>query len=697
MRTTQRFLHPIFIDPAYSSKTQNGRYRTIGQLVLAIIVLLGASLTFQNKAMAAADPIQSGEFLFSPTDGETFYAPHITTHIDATINGLLAEVIYTQEFSNPTEQWLEGHYRFPLPDNASVNQMTMRIGERIIEGKIHEKEIAKKMYREAKKAGKSAALTQQQRPNLFSQHVANIAPHETIRITLRYLQPINYQQGTFEWRLPTTITPRYNPSSNTPSTEAEPSLAALDYSISPSGWSQTASSTPNINSFTLDIVLNSGLPLKQIDALYHDITIKKENEKHSITLRHKKETMDRDFVLQWEPSNSNAPTAALFKEVINGQHYAMVMLVPPTQLTRKNRLARDIIFIIDTSGSMGGSSIKQAKRSLILAIEQLTPQDRFNIIEFNSTSQSLYDDYTAANSTSLHYAKHWIKNLNASGGTEMLPALQEAFNHSESTERLQQIIFITDGAVSNEKTLFHSINTQLNNARLFTVGIGSAPNSFFMRKAAQFGRGSYTHIGNIDEVEIKMAALFQKLNNTTHKDINIDWGANAEQYPEKVTELYAGEALIVSAKLTHENTTISISGESASGPWQKTITPSTNVPLEQSSGIASLWARQKIEQLEDKGITGQLDNNSLRTKILETALEHQLVSRFTSFIAIEEEISKPSAEKTSVKHIKNAQPQGQKLQQVPYPKTGTWSNLCWWLGIFCFMGYLLMHAIRNEP
>lgn len=694
MRSKNAYPHPIFIDPAYPPKKQTGIYRTIGQLTLAIILLLGASLALQHKAMASEEPIQSGEFLFSSTDGKTFYAPHITTHINATINGLLAEVIYTQEFNNPTDQWFEGHYHFPLPDNASVNQMTMHIGERQIEGKIHEKKIAKEMYRQAMKAGKSAALTQQQRPNIFSQHVANIAPHETIRITLRYLQPIHYQQGAFEWRLPTTLTPRYKPS-NTPPSEIKPSLAALNHLISPSGWSQT--SAQGGNSFSLSVTLNSGLPLSQIDAPYHDIKIKKENQKNIITLRNKHAAMDRDFVLQWEPSHSNAPKAALFKEVINGQHYAMLMLVPPTELTQENRLARDIVFIIDTSGSMGGSSIKQAKSSLILAIDQLTPDDRFNIIEFNSTSQSLYDDYTAVNSETLHYAKHWIKNLNASGGTEMLPALQEAFNHSDSIERLQQIIFITDGAVSNESSLFHSINTQINSARLFTVGIGSAPNSFFMRKAAQLGRGSYTHIGDIDEVEMKMVALFQKLNNTTHKDINIDWGTKAEQYPEKVTELYAGEALMLSAKLTDDSTIITINGESATGPWQKIITPSSDMPLEQHSGIASLWARKKIEQIEDKGITGQLDPKNLRAQILETALEHQLLSRFTSFIAIEKEIARPATETKKSVRIKNTQPRGQKLQQVPYPKTGTWSNLWWWLGIFCFMGYLLMHAIRNEP
>ncbi|HEY7774276.1 MAG TPA: VWA domain-containing protein [Marinagarivorans sp.] len=445
---------------------------------------------------------------------------------------------------------------------------------------------------------------------------------------------------------------------------------------------------PTGNAFSVNISLDSGFPLSRLEALYHDLHIEKSAQRHQIRLQDSRAAMASDFVLQWAPRPTHQPQAAVFTERVAGDDYAMLMVLPPHQTKASAKIPRDIIFIIDTSGSMSGPSIEQAKQSLALAIEQLTPEDRFNIIAFESNTQALYNDLTVANREALDYAKHWIKNLAANGGTEMLPALKAAFNHSDDKQRLQQIVFMTDGAVSNEKELFSEIHTSLGHARLFTVGIGSAPNHFFMRKAAQFGRGTFTTIGDVKEVAHKTHALFKKLDSATYRDIHIDWQTHAEQYPKKVGELYAGEALLVASRLSSRPKKIDITGHSALGPWHTTI--NLDDASNNSPGIASHWARQKIAQLEDLGVTGAIDETALKSQVVSIALKHQLMSRFTSFIAIEP--LTPSASDAGL--ITQQKPT---LKNVPYPQTGTWSNFAWWTGILCFMGYLLMHAIRHEP
>ena len=205
--------------------------------------------------------------------------------------------------------------------------------------------------------------------------------------------------------------------------------------------------------------------------------------------------MDRDFLLQWEPVSGSAPTAALFTEEVEGIHYGLLMLLPPSPRRAATAIPREIVFVVDTSGSMGGVSIRQARESLDQALRQLRPQDRFNIIAFNSNYRALYRQPVAATPHHVQRATEFVRHLSASGGTEMMPALLAALQDQGEPDQLQeqpalrQVIFITDGAVGNEAALFEQISAQLGRNRLFTVGIGSAPNSWFMSKAAQFGRG----------------------------------------------------------------------------------------------------------------------------------------------------------------------------------------------------------------
>lgn len=706
--------HPIFIEPPYYGRKPKSLIRKLARLLcIPLIILIAAS--WHNLSYAQTETPSSGELLFNDINGVTHQAVLMDTRINASIQGIVAEITYEQHFVNHSSDWQEGIYQFPLPENASVNFMQMRIGERIITGSIREKQAAKKAYIKAKSEGKKVALTEQNRPNLFTQRVANIAPNETVIVTLRFLQTLKYENEKFEWRLPTTFTPRYIPGIIKPKNDHQDSLdptsgSHLEQSISLSstGWAiptdqvpdaheimppmvdPAANSLAQMPTMQLNIALNAGLQLANIQALYHAIDINKKAAIHHISLTKPKVIMDRDFVLQWSPVKSQTPKSAVFTEEIDGDIYALMMLMPPAVQT--NALPRDIVFIIDTSGSMGGTSITQAKAALSTAVDKLTATDRFNIIEFNSNYNTLFSDWSPVNSESTRYAKHWINQLNANGGTEMLPALSAALNHSPDGERLQQVVFITDGAVGNETALFSHIHNNIGDFRLFTVGIGSAPNSHFMTQAAEFGRGTFTFIGNIQEVAGNMAELFKQLNSASHTQIAIDWGTHSEQYPERISDLYYGQPLLVTAKLSQLQQ-VKISGRSAI-PWAQNIDVNTQ-PSE--SAIAALWARQKIKALEVQGVKGNLDEATLKDKILEVALKHQLMSRFTSFIAIDDTPLKPDNEPTKTAVIPNTIAHGQKLQPINYPKTATWSGLFGWLACLMLFFYAILHAIKREP
>lgn len=656
-----------------------------------IALILFALTGIANPVLAQALPeAKSGELYFKDSAGALTRATQLQGHADIQISGMIAKVDLTQSFINTSDEWLEGIYVFPLPETAAVNHMAMHFGGRTIIGEIKEKNLAKKIYKEAKQSGKKASLVSQQRPNLFTQKVANIAPGETIAVTIHYLQKVDYASGQFSIHFPMTLTPRFIPGS-TQVSDAE------FYEIDGLGWAKPTDQvqdadqiTPYMtqdshdsNLFSLNIELNTGLPMASIDSLYHEIDIQKQANGHHINLRNSQVKMDRDFVLNWRPANGFAPEAAAFKETVNGEDYLLLMMLPPQKQITEQQLARDLIFIIDTSGSMGGTSIVQAKQSLDLALSRLKEDDYFNVIEFNSTHRNLYPSPRPATSDNIAKAKRWVSELQARGGTNMFPALHDAFQQMEEMQKLKQLVFITDGAVGNEAQLFQLINDQLGDSRLFTVSIGSAPNRFFMRKAAELGRGSFTHIGKVSEIKDKMESLFTKLESAIVSHIDIDWPAEVESYPERVPDLYFGEPVLVAAKMPTASGEVSISGVTAQNQWQREL----NIELKaQSAGVASIWARSKIESIQDKLHRGMSEEN-VRNAILPLALEHSLLSAYTSFVAVEQEISRPQDKDLQTNAIPNlvAQSQNPQPQTLAYPQGATSSSLTLLLG-FCSLG-----------
>ena len=384
--------------------------------------------------------------------------------------------------------------------------------------------------------------------------------------------------------------------------------------------------------------------------------------------------MDHDFELVWRPLPATAPRAMVFTETIGGQPHYLLMVVPPgSGAEAGGHMPREMIFIIDTSGSMHGISIEQAKQALLRALDTLRQGDRFNVVEFNSHTNPLFPASVPATVSNVGNAQNFVRQLKANGGTEMYPALQFSLRTPPQDGSLRQIIFITDGAVGNEEGLFQLIEQQLDGARLFTVGIGSAPNGWFMRKAAEAGRGTFTIISALHEVGEKMDRLFRKLEHQQVTNIDIQWpsGTIIGGYPAVVPDLYLGEPVTVKARAATAfwpGDTVRVTGDSIGGTWFSDLSLDDQ---HQSPGIAALWARARIANLLDRQRRGA-NADETRDAIVQTALMHHLVSKYTSLVAVDKTPARPAGDPLSSEQVPNLMPYGQSSTAIfGFPATAT--------------------------
>lgn len=567
------------------------------------------------------DQVNSGSLLIATdTPGVFLPAPALETDVAIRVTGIVARATVRQRFANTAGDCVEGVYVFPLPENAAVDRMRLTIGERVIEAEIRERVEAKRVYEQAKADGRKASLLEQERPNIFTASVASIGGYEEVEVEIEYQETVRYDEGKFHLRFPMVVAPRYNPA-------AAGDAARIAPAVFRPGETR-------VNPVRLRVELETGVRLRRLGSTTHALKAAPIGEaSYAVTVADEALAADRDFELNWEPDLGGGPKPSVFAENLDGHAYALLVVLPPDGAEVPGaRLPRETIFVIDTSGSMYGPSIDQARRSLVFALDRMHPEDRFNVIEFNSVMRRLYGESRRALSETVREAKEWVGKLHASGGTEMLPALRAALEGANEGSEVRQVVFVTDGAVGNEEELFRYIHDHLGRSRLFTVGIGSAPNSHFMTKAAEFGRGTFTYIGSPGEVDEKMGSLYRKLESPVLTDVRVEWDDPAvEAWPGKIPDLYAGEPLLVAARLTAGAGSVRVSGQRSGTAW------SERVPVRMSTdqrGVDRLWARRKIAALMDR-ITEGGNRDEVKCEVVEVALRHHLVSGFTSLVAVD--------------------------------------------------------------
>ncbi|WP_339832451.1 marine proteobacterial sortase target protein [uncultured Parvibaculum sp.] len=665
---------------AASARPRQSRLQALGQILFIVCISLFVFVSLaQHQARADSTglvrlaDVESGALLLNSTEpGKYVPAPLLATDVKIDISGPIARARVTQHFINPGDGWVEGKYVFPLPENSAVDTLKMVIGTRIIEGQIKEKQEARQIYEEARADGRRASLVEQQRPNVFTNSVANIGPQETIVVQIEYQQTVRQDGDAFSLRFPMVVAPRYVPKSATPQ--------LVDFKPGEGGWGEILPPREpldleqppvlhpdmgQINPVSLAISLDAGFALGTVESAHHEILLSRDGtRKATLTLAEELTPANRDFELVWKPAAASAPAAALFRERVGDEDYVLVMLTPPAGSTVSAAKPREVILVIDNSGSMSGPSMDQAKKSLIWALDRLKPADTFNVIRFDDTTTVLFPQAVPAHGENLDLARRYVGNLEANGGTEMLPALKASLLDPDAgdSSRLRQVVFLTDGAIYNERELFTEITSNLGRSRIFTVGIGSAPNSYFMARAAEAGRGTFTHIGSEMQVAERMSVLFEKLQNPVMTDIAASWpdGRNTQSWPNPVPDLYKGEPIVLSARMPKAEGTLTLKGQLAGAPWE------IRLPLDAGQtrpGIGKLWARRKIEQLEaDARIEGDWQKHD--GDILKTALDHHLVSRLTSLVAVDVTPVRPDGEELTTRDMPINLPDGWDYEKV---------------------------------
>ncbi|MEP3246878.1 MAG: marine proteobacterial sortase target protein [Sneathiella sp.] len=681
----------------------NGLIRAL--LVLNVIGLVGIWATnsdaTENRAELLLVPMgaDTGETEASVKPEQ---APILSTRINSRVTGHIVRTTVIQTFSNPTQNWMEGMYYFPLPDDASVDRMTLKIGERVISSEIQEKSQAVKTYTKAAAAGKVSALLTQYRPNMFSTRVANMEPGGTLDVEISF-QSVAAQNGTnFSWRMPQAITPRF-----------DPTAAGLRHQVraegvdiaGPADEENSGSNLPQLEDYSdeggrnvtsFDIVMRRADQLSALKSPSHQIrTTDLEGGDLRIELAKGGLPADRDFVLSWTFAQGAAMKPILFQETVGDATYTLGFVLPPVRSEEQPVKPRDVTFVVDVSGSMHGTSLEQAKEALETALDLLTDQDRFEIIVFNDAYFRLFEKSLPANPENIVLARKFIARLSADNGTNMYPALKSALSDPSFDGYQKQILFLTDGAVSNEAEMFELVSETLGDARLFTVGVGSAPNGWFMRKAAEFGKGVHIQISDIGTARSELEALFRDMANPTARNINIQLSPGADIYPKIFPDLYGERPLIFAAReeiLSEEGT---LTAETAKD--EPLTFPLSGEKKQTGQEIAKLWASKKVEGLMDARARG-MDGDIVRTAVLDVALTHQIMSPYTSFVAVDKTPVRVKEDFLQKMKVSGNMPAGTSWKKIHGPKTATAMELYALTGMAALLlsMLLLFRAWRKE-
>jgi Ca-activated chloride channel family protein len=645
-------------------------------LTLALVLAAGATAA-QNDG--PVPQVCEGSLLYrSPITGVYEAVPLVHTDVELDLRGPVAAATVTQQYANSSSKPIEGVYIFPLPHDAAVYEMEMRIGDRVIRSAIRERAEAKRVYEAAKSAGKHAAVVEQERPNIFTASIANLMPGDRIEVRLRYVEPLQWEDGRMRLVFPMVVGPRYVP--GTQAIGHDGTGWALDTNAAP----DASRITPIVrhpenrsgHDISLAVDLDAGFETASIKSVSHEVIVRRlENGRQRVELATGATIPNKDFVLEMKQAESTHPRTALFLSPAGDSSETQFLLAAfPPSGQASTRVPVEMLYMIDVSGSMEGTSIEQARGALLQALDRLRPSDRFGILAFSSDYHEFAQEPLPATAENLAAARRYVQRLQAGGGTEMLPALLHLMRKPEMSGYLRHIILLTDGDLGNEEQIFAALRSDLGNARLYTVAIGSAPNHFLATKMAQFGRGTFTHIADITEIREQMARLFESIESPVLTDVKLSFeGVEvAEVYPERPPDLFVHQPLLIFGRITHGRVgKVYLTGRAGNEPYEATIAFDASSATFHP-GITTLWARQRVEQLMDQWRSAEAKSQpEIRSSIISDAIRYHLVTRFTSLVAVEEVVVNPAG-KSDTMPVPTELPAGWQMDKVfGAPATGT--------------------------
>lgn len=608
-------------------------------------LFLAAILICQGGLAAAqgASP-GGGELRITGPAGEvTGLCPLQHTDVQADVIGTVARVCVGQTFVNATPGKIEAVYVFPLPENAAVDDMTMIVGQRRIVAQIKPREEARAIYDAARARGNVAGLLDQERANIFTQSVTNIEPGAIVQIEIRYNQTLRQENGNYQFVFPMVVGPRFIPGAPTgregtgtvPDTTRVPDASRISPPVPPPGVRAG-------HDITIVVSIDAPMGLGGVKSVLHDVDVAQEGTGRArVSLKKKSEIPNKDFILNFNLGAKAVSNAFYVHQDPRGQFF-LLLLQPPQRVTPAQALPKEMIFVIDRSGSMSGQPIEKAKEAMKLCIEGMNPGDTFDLLSFSNT----LDDYlggpvpnTPANRTR---ALELLAGLAGNGGTNMMPAMEKALGAKPQPGRVRTVCFMTDGFVGNDMEVLNTVQKYVDQGRIFSFGIGNSVNRYLLEGLARAGRGDVEFVTLADQASAAAARFAQRIQSPVLTDIQLDWGdlKVEDVYPARIPDVFSHTPILVFGRLKGSaRGTLTLRGQTAAGPYVQQIQVAPTQDATPHEVIPSLWARAKVEDLMLRDLMGAQRgtmNAALKEEITGLGVAYRIMTQFTSFVAVEE-------------------------------------------------------------
>ncbi|HEV8254089.1 MAG TPA: VIT domain-containing protein [Vicinamibacteria bacterium] len=607
-----------------------------GMLVL-LVVGLAATLRVAPApvearaavAVAAEDEVTQGA-LRATSGGQIVECPLRHTDVDARVSGFIARVRVRQTFENPYDEPIEAVYVFPLPHTAAVDDMTMVIGERRVVGAIRRRAEARLAYEAALARGQTAGLLEQERPNTFTQSVANIPPRQQVTIEISYVDVLPYDRGAYAFHFPMVVGPRYIPGApRVPdASRITPPVMRPEYR--------------NGHDVALRVAIEAGVPIQDLLVASHQATIERASPSRATAVLSPADTIpNKDFVLTYKVTGAR-PETAVVAHAVPGEDGYFLLMMQPREMEEALRAAppRDLCFLVDVSGSMSGAPTAKVIEAMRRFLDLARPEDRLQVITFASAADRLFDSYVPATSANVARALRFTDGLRGGGGTEMLKGIQMVLEDPVEPRRVRIVVMLTDGYIGNEGEIIGEVGRRAGDqVRFWTVGIGPSPNRYLLDGVARQGGGMSAVLGLNDDPSELVANAMERIHRAQLSRIDLDFGALdvSETYPARVPELWWGRPVVVLGRYRGSGpTTVRISGVAEGEPASFALEVSLPDREVAHDVLASVWARRKIEDLSDQMAVALGETGPLEDEITDLALRYRLMSAYTSFVAIDE-------------------------------------------------------------
>ncbi len=582
-------------------------------MAVATLSIIGLSVSRNSGGIVSA---QSGETQGSlqviDSNGKPkAVCPLKHTDVKAEISGFLARAVVTQEFENPFKEKIEAVYTFPLPQNAAVDDMTMFVGDRTVRGKILRREEAQAVYEAAKSNGQRASLLNQERPNIFTQSVANILPGEQIKITISYVETLKYEDGAYEFVFPMVVGPRYIPGNATgaqqnsmgdgiaPDTDRVPDASRITPQPPPEGMRVG-------HDVSIDLTLDAGVTIDGLSSKTQEVDVERPDDHRArVRLKDQATIPNKDFVFRYDVAGKKISDALLTHSSANGGFFTLIVQ-PPERVTVEDVTPKELVFVLDTSGSMSGFPIEKAKETMKLALDNLYPYDTFNLITFSGDEHILFPEPVPATKENLAKAQAFLETRQGGGGTEMMKAIKASMDPSDAQNYVRIVCFMTDGYVGNDMEIIGEVQKHPN-ARVFAFGIGNSVNRFLLDNMAKYGRGEVEYVGLNDDGSAAARRFHERVRNPLLTDITIDWNgiSVADVYPKTIPDLFSAKPVILSGRYTGNGRgVIRLKGKMSGRDFVREIPVDFSNSQSQHDVLATLWARTRVDDLMSQDFKG---------------------------------------------------------------------------------------------